>query len=295
VHEEGVTPEELLAWLPGRLLAKSDVTGWKEGGFRKYAYKGQDVALPPLQDTLIVLCKAGGSTLERRVDGRWSKRLCPPGSVSLLERAQPSHWRWLPDVEASHLYLSRGLMVEIANEVMKRPVDNVAVLDIIDCQDPVLVEGLQRIEREVEQPASGGGLYIDFMARLITIHLLRHYSQISFSPVRLHGKLTERQRHLVADFIDVHLHEALDLKTLARLVNLGACTFSRHFRETFGMAPYAYVQEQRLERAKRLIKDRAMPLAQIAASCGFADQSHLTRQFSRRFGATPGKFQRQLL
>lgn len=293
MHEGGVAPADLPVWLPGKLLAQSDHSGWKEGTFRKYAYTGQDVALPAMRDTLIVLCKAGGSTLERRVDERWTKRVCPPGSVSLLARGISSQWRWLPPVEASHLYLSRSLMVDVANEVMNRPVDDVAVLDILDCRDPVLVEGIQRIEQEIDEPASGGVLYIDLMARLITIHLLRHYAQMAFSPVRLQGKLDDRQQKLVREFIDAHLHEALDLNSLAQLVNLGVCTFSRHFRETFGMAAYAYVQEQRLDRARRLIKNAAMPLAQIAASCGFADQSHLTRQFSRRFGATPGQFRRQ--
>ena len=65
----------------------------------------------------------------------------------------------------------------------------------------------------------------------------------------------------------------------------------RHFEKAFGLTPLAWLQQQRAERARGLIR-RGASLAQAAASCGFADQSHMTRLFTRQFGFTPGAWQK---
>jgi AraC family transcriptional regulator len=50
---------------------------------------------------------------------------------------------------------------------------------------------------------------------------------------------------------------------------------------------------QRVKRAKDLLHGTNMPIAGVAAACGFADQSHLTRVFSKAFGISPGVWRRQ--
>ena len=48
--------------------------------------------------------------------------------------------------------------------------------------------------------------------------------------------------------------------------------------------------QQRLARARALLSRTDAPLLGIAASCGFADQSHMNRVFKKRVGQTPGQF-----
>jgi AraC-like DNA-binding protein len=62
----------------------------------------------------------------------------------------------------------------------------------------------------------------------------------------------------------------------------------RHFRRAFGTSPHRYLVMRRLERARDMMRDPSAPLADIAAATGFADQAHLTRQFGKAFGFTPG-------
>lgn len=57
-----------------------------------------------------------------------------------------------------------------------------------------------------------------------------------------------------------------------------------------GQSPHRFVIGRRIERAKELIAGRGVPLAQVAAAVGFADQSHFTRHFRRIVGVTPGRF-----
>ncbi|GGO64742.1 helix-turn-helix transcriptional regulator [Nonomuraea cavernae] len=89
------------------------------------------------------------------------------------------------------------------------------------------------------------------------------------------------------------LHERhLDDLTVDDLVEAtGASRFTvyRAFRTAYGMAPSDYQRQLRLRAAKRLIAD-GLPLGEVAARTGFADQSHLTRWFTRYFGLTPGAY-----
>lgn len=63
----------------------------------------------------------------------------------------------------------------------------------------------------------------------------------------------------------------------------------RGFARSFGLTPHAYIVQRRLDAARRLIA-AGTGLADAASDCGFADQSHFTRVFVRRYGLTPGSY-----
>jgi AraC-like DNA-binding protein len=81
------------------------------------------------------------------------------------------------------------------------------------------------------------------------------------------------------------------LSDLAAQVGLSRFQLLRRFAALHGCTPHAFVLQQRAERARSLIR-QGTSLAEAAAACGFADQSHMTRVFTRQFGFTPGAWQR---
>jgi AraC-like DNA-binding protein len=81
-----------------------------------------------------------------------------------------------------------------------------------------------------------------------------------------------------------------DLAALAALAGLSRFQLLRHFQRAFGLTPFVWLLQQRAERARSLIR-HGRSLADAAAACGFADQSHMTRTFGRHFGYTPGAWQ----
>ena len=84
--------------------------------------------------------------------------------------------------------------------------------------------------------------------------------------------------------------DLLHAPTLAELAALAGCSrfqLLRRFQQAHGLPPHAWLLQQRLERARQLIRT-GQGLAQAAAEAGFSDQSHLTRHFSRQYGYTPG-------
>lgn len=92
-------------------------------------------------------------------------------------------------------------------------------------------------------------------------------------------------RHAIACGLD----EKISLASLARDVNIHPAHLARTFRRVYGRTIGEMIRESRIERAKEKIA-AGVPLCDVAAECGFADQSHLTRTFRRITGLTPSAF-----
>ncbi|HWY99491.1 MAG TPA: AraC family transcriptional regulator [Edaphobacter sp.] len=95
----------------------------------------------------------------------------------------------------------------------------------------------------------------------------------------------------VRDYLHEHLVRNVSLAELAQIAGLSKFHVLRLFRQRFGLTPHAYQLQQRILRAKQLL--RTLPIADVAAQCGFADQSHLHRVFRSFLGTTPGRYSQQ--
>jgi len=82
---------------------------------------------------------------------------------------------------------------------------------------------------------------------------------------------------------------AVTLADLARVSGLSRFQVLRGFVRATGLTPHAYLVQRRIDLARRLIAGGA-PLAEAAAASGFADQSHMTRIFVRKYGLSPGAY-----
>jgi AraC family transcriptional regulator len=88
------------------------------------------------------------------------------------------------------------------------------------------------------------------------------------------------------------LDEPMRIGQLAAEVGIHPVYFARMFREAYAVTPGEYVRRLRLELARRQLVSSSLSLAEIASTCGFADQSHFARLFRRQFGIAPGAFRR---
>ena len=79
------------------------------------------------------------------------------------------------------------------------------------------------------------------------------------------------------------------LADLARESNLSRFQVLRAFERATGFTPHAYLMQRRIDLARRLIA-KGTALAEAAAASGFADQSHMTRSFVRKYGVSPGAY-----
>ncbi|MGH8502419.1 MAG: helix-turn-helix domain-containing protein [Gammaproteobacteria bacterium] len=85
----------------------------------------------------------------------------------------------------------------------------------------------------------------------------------------------------------------LRIEELAATLHMSPSCFTRAFKQFTGLTPCNYVIHQRVEKAKQLVLNGELDLADIAADVGFADQAHLTRHFKKLTGMTPAQFCKQ--
>ncbi|MGO9852079.1 MAG: helix-turn-helix transcriptional regulator [Steroidobacteraceae bacterium] len=82
------------------------------------------------------------------------------------------------------------------------------------------------------------------------------------------------------------------IEALASHAGLSVHHFARAFKQRVGVPPHRYLLEQRIQKAAELLKATEEPLASIALSVGFADQSHFSRSFHWLEGQTSSQFRR---
>ena len=94
---------------------------------------------------------------------------------------------------------------------------------------------------------------------------------------------------LVRAYLHEHFATDVRLSTLGTLAGLNSCYLIRAFRKRVGIPPHAYLMQVRIARAQSML-GAGWPVSEVALATGFADQSHLTRQFKRALGITPGVY-----
>ncbi len=105
------------------------------------------------------------------------------------------------------------------------------------------------------------------------------------------GRAPEAVR-LARDYLETHFDGTVDLAELAAVAGLSRYHLIRVFRRHLGLTPHAYLTDVRVRAAQERLR-RGDAAADVAAACGFADQSHLTRAFKARIGVPPAAFARR--
>jgi AraC family transcriptional regulator len=107
--------------------------------------------------------------------------------------------------------------------------------------------------------------------------------------------MTERRFLCLTEMIEERLDEGLTVGDLAREIGTSASFLTRAFSAFAGQSPYDYIVSRRIARARALLATTRRPLTDIALSCGFSSQSHMTSALTTRLGLTPTALRRSLL
>jgi AraC-like DNA-binding protein len=97
----------------------------------------------------------------------------------------------------------------------------------------------------------------------------------------------------IKNYIDMHAEEPIRLADIARAAGKSAVQTNRIFKHAFGVPPYEYLLERRMDISKILLATRDVPIQAIAYRLHFSDQYHFSKTFRKRVGVPPSQYRAQ--
>ncbi len=146
------------------------------------------------------------------------------------------------------------------------------------------------LQAAVDAEGEAGQMYAEALANALTVHFLRRYAAAQPARREVIGGLTPYKLQRTLAYIQAHLEEKLSLEMLAAVAQMSLTHFSHLFKHATGLTPHQYVNLCRIEHAKQLLAETDMPLIDISAQVGCADQSHFTALFRRHVAMTPNAY-----
>ncbi|NJK36123.1 MAG: helix-turn-helix domain-containing protein [Oscillatoriales cyanobacterium SM2_2_1] len=212
-----------------------------------------------------------------------------PGDIFLVPANTPSFHYWEAEVadESLCFYVKPNLLQQVALENDCLHPDRIELRPILQARDPQIEAIATLFRTEMSNGELGGKLYAESLANLFLLHLLRQYCTQPLRIKTYEGGLSTPKLQQAIDYIQAHLDQKLSLEEIAQHLNLSVYHFCDLFKQSTGIAPYKYVLQQRVERAKQLLKDEERTIVDIALECGFANQTHLNKHFRKVTGMTP--------
>ena len=159
--------------------------------------------------------------------------------------------------------------------------------------DPVMVHLAAALLPSFQRPSQASQLFVNHLTVAMLTHLCSHYAGPLRDPPYRRGGMTQCQVKRAKEFLATHCADDVLLLDAARACGLSRGHFTNAFRVATGLTPHQWLQRYRIDKAKGLLLNAALPIAEIASACGFADQSHLTRVFARLVGSTPAAWRRR--
>jgi AraC-like DNA-binding protein len=158
--------------------------------------------------------------------------------------------------------------------------------------DPVMHGLAQTLVAAMDEPGEGTSLFADSIALAFHAHVLRTYGNVAVGPVSTRSGMASWQLRRACDFIQANLGGDPSIADIAAECGLSSSYFAKAFRQATGAPPHAWLSMQRIARAKQLLSETKLELAEIALACGFVDQSHFSRTFLKTEGCSPGRWRR---
>lgn len=178
------------------------------------------------------------------------------------------------------------LNVEIRSDILAEAglADPSALRPLVGDLDPLAVQMALALHGAGSEAPR---LYRDSLGTSLAAHLARVAGDRTGRDAGAEAKVDPRLARVVAAIED-RLAEDLTLETLADIAAMSPFHFTRVFRAQFGKAPYRYLVERRIERAKVLLKSLSAPIADIAFQVGWENPSHFAAAFRAHTGVTAG-------
>lgn len=212
----------------------------------------------------------------------------PAGETALTNVGQ-NHSARGNQVEFVSIGVSPALVTEMVTEIgLTRTTANI-IFRRAAVTDSTLTKTAREIAAEVSDEQLGRTAMLDALVRQFVIHLLRcHLTVRQSDQIELsRAGPVDRRLRLAIEFMHDNFGRELALEEIASAAYLSEYHFARLFKQITGVTPHVYLANVRLERARKLLADTALPISEIASMVGYQSQSHFSKMFRSVTGVTP--------
>ena len=284
--------EEVIKILPNLPILSSEASGL--GNVNLQVYGETPAWETPIHcaiQHLLIVHNTFGLNQERKLDRKRSSGQIMKGDIVIVP-ANTEHWvAWQ---ESTTDFLAMSIAPEYLAKIAQESVnpDCIELLPRFSQLDP-LIYGMGLTFKQELESGRGDLIYLESLSQALAMHLLKKYCTRQPKLQEYADGLPPYLLKQARDYIQAHLNHKLKLEDIANMLGMSQYYFSHLFSRSMGIAPYQYVIQQRVEKAKQLLKQRNLSIADIALECGFSHQSHLAKYFKQLTGVTPHKYRQR--
>ena len=216
-----------------------------------------------------------------------------PGRFCLLPQGAASQWQLGAPQHFVHLYFDDNYLKQLALQVFDIDPRSIQIPELNFTEDALLENLVRSSVMTTDWSFQQDSMLMKQVTDTILVSMLQRMVGTR-KTVQFKGGLTPMAIRLVTDFMEANYQRQVYLSELAALVQLSEYHFCRMFKVSLAQTPQAYLLAIRLEHVKRLMINRELSLVEIALQCGFANQSHMGRNFKKENGMTPKDYRRCL-
>jgi AraC family transcriptional regulator len=238
--------------------------------------------------TTLLYVTGGQSALRWRHRGTSRVDSCRAGTVSIMRRNVE-----IDSAEASDLL--RIMVLQLDNSKLQHIAPDY-VHTIEQSLEPAQVANDHRLAMllaamcdEVKGGCPSGRLYGESLSLALLAYMSGAYSSPRPSEGRAHC-LSPAQKRSILAHIRANAAGNVTVSELSALANMSPSHFTRVFKASFGISPYRYVMQERIEEARNMLASTRLSSSQISSALGFASQSHFVKVFRQFAGVTPKQF-----
>jgi AraC family transcriptional regulator len=282
----------LLSVLPYAPLVSSYQQQW-QGISYEYHYQPQhDTPEHYLEQHVIAINHIGDRPpleVSRTFNDRSQQENVVDGDIVVIPAKAEHKSSWNRETEFTLLILEPKFVAFAAYESIDP--DRVEIIPHFAKPDPLIAQLSSALTTQMKTDADVASLYVNSVAHLLAIHLLRFYGTKKPVFQEYGDGLSQNRLKQVIEYIRANIDQDLSLEKLAELVQMSTFYFARLFKQSTGYTPHQYIIRCRIEEAEYLLRAGSLSIVEICQQVGFQSQSHFTQLFRKYKGITPKKYQ----